>query len=363
MNQFKFDNHDDNWVKFKHLLYEISQSALIAIQEKNELKNIIENKQNEIKKIMAKIEFHELHSQTSQNTLGKQDNQLERLRVLQEENSKQIEMCQMKISKCDVENKTLQEEFRLLNTDELVLYWESKVHEPRPWWAILGWTVKTFSYSDLPFSTVETNVKTHCENGKFDDPAESKPADGKFQVTYKSDFWKDGIAEVKILLEKRNHPAYKKRMESITNLIQKNTYEKAILLKEMEELQQGISQNNYVEQDSTDQKKIEVLENEIRQKKLALIKVDEYISKHFHEFEMAEQISTRLQSEVESPLLKDFIQQFSLLKNSIKMDTNKNQSNTSLVIKNGVFQEKSTSNQNHPATDSSSHNFTSPTKA
>ena len=114
-----------------------------------------------------------------------------------------------------VQKNTLSTEMQELNSDLEVKYWEDKVADKRPFWAIFGYTKKDFQYTGVPFARI---VK-YQQNGRFRNIT-SDANTGLYSASYVSNFWSDGIAGIELFVQERNLPANKARMDDISEQLQ-----------------------------------------------------------------------------------------------------------------------------------------------
>jgi GTP-binding protein EngB required for normal cell division len=150
------------------------------------------------------------------------------------------------------------EKLRKIDSSEKELYWEESVDEQRTrvlWVYSPSWTEKSFSYKGVKFSDVVTSYK----DGTFEEKKNS-PAEGVYEALYQSYRNYDGIAEVKVYIEKRNKPDIAKEITKLKETIAKSLAEIARLgVRELELSQQLTTVRN-----STTRQKLERIKDRLQ---------------------------------------------------------------------------------------------------
>jgi hypothetical protein len=100
------------------------------------------------------------------------------------------------------ESENARAQIKLLETDEPVLNWSRLITDKRlKFFGVNSATKRLIKYKGTPF----LDVKLSKSNGKFFDEVK-KSTEGVFEIKYRSEKGKDGLAKVEIYVKKRDMP-------------------------------------------------------------------------------------------------------------------------------------------------------------
>ena len=200
---FEFNPRDRHHIRFNELIAKLIEELFPLIEGRIDILKQIKRYLDKMSRTEREIASFKANLQVENNAFsGEIERAWDRLikNTKDEINVKDNEINslseQIKITNLDIQ--TLDNELKFLAAEEPELYWTLEVKEKRnimPVIRQISRTNKKFRYDDMPFTSVN---KTY-ENGCFDpDKTEMDESKGIFRAVYRSDFGKDGFAQIHI---------------------------------------------------------------------------------------------------------------------------------------------------------------------
>jgi|GEM_PF-3756442 len=213
---FNFHNYDENRVSFNKAVYQIVQRGILLTRDKIQLPKKIRQCDERLKEYAEKLPFYEdqICAFESDISLGDEQKKVVIATLLErkDKNARPLMELNRNIQRLQQKIANDQRALSQLDTDEPVQYWEEQVNDERNLFGrIFNFrTLRNFSYDDIPF----LNVELTKDNGSFTVIA-SESENGKYQVNYESEEGKDGRANVKVFIKKRNKPDNKQQIDNL----------------------------------------------------------------------------------------------------------------------------------------------------